>query len=86
MHHSPPESAHIQDFFEGDIRLTPKQIEMMKIGTSEEKGLHHINERAVVRNIADTWPGAVVPYVFSSSLGKYGGRRKQLYNGKVYRA
>ena len=54
----------VKDMFEGDIKLTPKQKELM----SESK--HQIHERAVVRDRDERWPGAVIPYVMDSSLGE----------------
>ena len=49
--------------FEGDIKLTPKQKELMNMNDE-------VHESAFRSNRNQHWPGGVVPYVLDYSLGK----------------
>ena len=55
--------------FEGDIVLTPQQKRVLGLeGGASSAPQHRVHERAVVRDPAELWPNAVVPYVISSDL------------------
>lgn len=79
------DTANIEDFFEGDILLTPDQWKELEQGMEvekeekevqeeeeevEEHEKHDVHARAVVRVSAYKWPNAVIPYILSSSLCK----------------
>ncbi len=62
-------TVNMDNFFEGDIILTPDQKEIMESSTEEEEG-EHVNKRAVQKNLSDKWENGVVPYVIASGLRK----------------
>ena len=45
--------------FEGDIEVTPEQMERLQKGTNEFGSI-----------IGKRWPGGVIPYVIERSIGK----------------
>lgn len=62
-------TANIDDFFEGDIILTPYQKEIMDSSLEEKEG-EHFNKRAIQKGLSDKWKGGVVPYVIAQGLRK----------------
>lgn len=74
------DTANIEDFFEGDIILTPDQRKQVikdieeqqrEMEEGKEQREHDIHARAVVRDSSYLWPNAVIPYVISSNLRKH---------------
>lgn len=66
-------ATNMDDFFEGDMVLTPAQKEMMESsseeGEEEQEG-HDVSKRAVQKNLSDRWNKGIVPYVLAPGLRK----------------
>ena len=67
----PEDPIHSLDLFDGDIRLSLVQEEILRASSARETGsVHEIHERAVTKQLTAMWPNGVVPYDISSKLRK----------------
>lgn len=57
----------VDGMFEGDIEVTPEQMDRLKKGTNEFGSI-----------IGKRWPGGVIPYVIERSIGSAGRQQIQL--------